>query len=308
MKNTLTMLLFVAILISCSNDDDQTTLTPIITDSTNAFTEIPSNINNLFTAHGNPNAKRVIIYEQGGPDHKLSSDTYEPEHDSGEFEMDEVGFSELYKNDYRVYIHQASTLDPKHCNLGKITKSQAELENLVTVEILDRVINHFKAQGKTVWVTGFSFGGFVLSKYIAEKGNKSADKFLIMGSRLDMQLTVAEKFFNNTQYYFENGIYPVQMSGEDAELFKAFFDNCPTLLSIGSAMISERFTNTLNSNNLSNVVYVFANDDESVGSLEQHEKDYLKLVKSKVIEIPIGGHDAMFWNQYPQLIYNELNR
>ncbi len=301
MKNTVFILLIVALFYSCSNDDDAMMIPPQTSDDTDisaAITKIPKDINKLFEAKGNPNAKRVIIYEEGGPSDEFDTETFEPVTDG-----DDPGFSQLFKDDYRVYVHQALTLNTQLCSRKKLTKKESDIENKVTVEILDRVIKHFKSQGKTVYVIGHSFGGFILTKYIAEKGNRSADKFLIMASRLDMQLVVAENYSNCKPYIFKDGITPVPAT--DSELLNEL-KRCPTIASMAGAMVTERFTKTVRARNLSNVVYVYANDDEQTGGLLQNEKNFLKSKRVKVVEIPKGGHSSMFFSPHPKRIYDEL--
>ncbi len=293
------ILITVALFYACSSDDnDMVAVSSESNDISEAITKIPMDINKLFEAKGNPNAKRVIIYEEGGPSDEFVSDTFEPSTDGDEF-----GFSTLFKDDYRVYVHQSLTLNSGLCKEEKLTKAQSDLENKVSVEILDRVIKHFKAQGKVVFVTGHSFGGFILTKYLAEKGNTTADKFLIMASRLDMQMVVAENYSNCKPYIFRNGTTPIPAT--DSELLEEL-KRCPSVSSIAGSIASERFTNTITANTLSNVVYVYAKDDEQTGGLLQNEKDFLKNKNVNVIEIPKGGHGEMFFGSYPQRIYDEL--
>jgi len=154
---------------------------------------------------------------------------------------------------------------------------------------------------------GHSFGGFVLTKYIAEKGNTTADKFLIMASRLEMQLEVATNFSKSNPYYFLNGTTPTQENRPDIlEDYNEIKKSCPSIFSLLGAMGTERFTNTISSNNLSNVIYVFAKDDEQTGGLLTSEKKFLTNKKTKIIEIPTGGHSVMFDDTYPKMIVDYL--
>ena len=56
----------------------------------------------------------------------------------------------------------------------------------MSVEILHRTIEHFKAQGKRVVVVGHSYGAFLITRYLAIEGPDAADRYLIMAGRLDM--------------------------------------------------------------------------------------------------------------------------
>ena len=87
-----------------------------------------------------------------------------------------------------VQVHQTLTINndlvSRHRELS-FEELQAEVD--VSIEILHRVIEHFKAQGKQVVVVGHSYGAFVTARYLWRKGPGAADRYLIMAGRLDMQ-------------------------------------------------------------------------------------------------------------------------
>ena len=297
------IVLFYIIISACSNDDEATPEATRMTDEVyeTAKTKIPTDVAKLFIAYGDPSAERVILYEEGGPNFEFFADSFEP---SFIEDPNKPYFSSLFKDDYRVYVHQSLTLNGGLCSKNKLTEAQSDKENITSIEILDRVIQHFKSQGKTVFVTGHSFGGFVVTKYLAERGSTTADRFLIMGSRLDMQLIVAESYVNCTPYFFEGGITPKPYKAED--LRDLSLKDCPSVASIAGAMVSERFTQSLSSKDLSNVVFAFARDDEQSGSLLPDEIAFLKSKNASIVEIVKGGHDSMFDSKYSEKIYKEL--
>lgn len=61
-----------------------------------------------------------------------------------------------------------------------VAAQQVLAEMDLGVEILDRVIRHFKAQKKRVVVFSHSFGTFVLPLYLMLKGPDAADGHVIM--------------------------------------------------------------------------------------------------------------------------------
>jgi len=188
-----------------------------------------------------------------------------------------------------------------------LKKEQADLENKVSVEMLDRVIKDFKSKGKKVFVIGHSFGGFLVTKYIAEKGNTTADKFLIMAARLEMQPEVPANFLQGKPYYFLNGTTPKEEDRTDAiEDYDEIKESCPSVLSLLGTIGGERFSSKITTQNLSNVIYVFAKDDEQTGGLLTTEKTFLNDRMVKVMEINTGGHLAMFDGPNPKQIFNLL--
>ena len=298
-----------ALLFSCSSDDDvvkndSTVVTYDSGEYQKAMTKIPDDISKLFSAKGNLESDTVFIFEQGGPEFELYDTFFEVEDDF------EVEFKKFFKSFYRVYVHQALTLNGDIlCPMDKPTKAFSRLENQVTIEILDRVIKHFKSKGKTVYVAGHSYGGFIVTKYIADRGNATADKFLIMASRLNMQTIVTDGFSKCEAYYFKNGTQPTVDDREDRKDFiEKYLDICPTTLAFAGAIASERFTETITQDDLSNVIFVYANDDEQTGDLLPMEEDFLSKKRVKTIEIPAGqeGHGAMFYPPYTEQIHQLL--
>lgn len=286
-------MVMVTFLISCSSDDDVMDIppTPIVDTS---VLDLPSDVNRLFLANGNKEADTVMIYENGGPSFELEDDDFE----DPDFE-DDI-FSQKFKNYYRVYAHQAETLFTQKTCDSDYSRSDAEKNNRTSVEILDRIVKNFKNQGKTVLLVGHSFGGFIITKYIAEKPNQ-ADRILIMASRLDMQIEVANAYLRKELYTFKNGEIPTPSS--DSELIEAYED-CESAYIVAGAMVADRFTQKLASKDLSNVLYVHAVDDEQTGTLSKAEDSFLVSKKARIIKIPAGegGHSAMFFRPYSDLI------
>lgn len=294
------------IIVSCSKDDEAMTTEESVTveetrdaeedngsDSEGAITVIPDNIERLFVGKGNESAEKVLIYEQGGPHYELLGTDFE-------FIVDPINnddvtdLSSFFRDYYRVYMHQPLTISSEICNREALSEEQSKLENLQTIEMLDRVIRHFKAQGKEVIVAGHSFGGFILTKYIAEMGNTSADTFLIMASRLDMPLTVAEGFLEGRLYEFVNGT-DLTFVGDAANLEETTLRKCPSVFSIGGTLLKERFTQKITGTDLSNVVFVYGTIDGSTGRLTDAEIEFLTQRRANVVELTNTDHDGMFF-------------
>ncbi|WP_027394337.1 alpha/beta hydrolase [Aquimarina latercula] len=301
MKKIIYVFTIALLLVNCNNDDDSVQLEEL--DIQNALTKIPDDITKLFSAKGNESADTVVIYEQGGPDKELDDEYFEL---NGSFNTD---YNDLFKNYYRVYMHQALTLNNGLCMNEALKKEQADLENKVSIEMLDRVIKNFKSKGKKVYVMGHSFGGFLVTKYIAEKGNTTADKFVIMAARLEMQPEVPDNFLQGNPYYFLNGTTPKEEDRTDIlEEYNDIKQSCPSVFSFLGAIGGERFPLKITAGDLSNVIYVFAKDDFQTGGLLTTEKTFLSDRMAKVIEIDTGGHGAMFNSPYPQQVFDLLQQ
>ena len=111
-------------------------------------TPLPADVTELYRVFGDAGADTVWIYEQGGPVHILEDNPLRQfRHYPG---RDAVLFAQ---------VHQTLTIDDdlvsRHRELS-FEELQAEVD--VSIEILHRVIEHFKAEGKQVVVVGHSYG------------------------------------------------------------------------------------------------------------------------------------------------------
>ena len=161
-------------------------------------TAIPADVTKLFRVFGDIDSDTVWIFAQGGPFHMLEDGAYElftnyPDHRDLEF----------------VQVHQTLTLNhdlAERDAVWMLAELQAEVD--VSVEILHRTIEHFKAQDKHVVVVGHSYGAFLVTRYLALKGPEAADQYLLMAGRLDMPEVVVEGFRSGTAFYFPNYTEP----------------------------------------------------------------------------------------------------
>ena len=125
-------------------------------------TPLPADVTELFRVFGDAGADTVWIYEQGGPVHMLEDDPLRQfRHYPG---RDAVLFAQ---------VHQTLTIDndlvSRHRELS-FEELQAEVD--VSIEILHRVIEHFKAQGKQVVVVGHSYGAFLTDPLPVAQGSR----------------------------------------------------------------------------------------------------------------------------------------
>ncbi len=261
-----TLLVFLAIVTwSCSNDDDQPA--PIIT-------EISQEIKNLIYFKGDEKASTVLITVSGGPGTVIGSDT-----------VDDFSPFLSPKGILTVSVHQAQTLNPEILSGNDITLAQASSFDAESTEMLSKVAAYFKNQGRTVYVIGLSFGSFVTQDLIAKKGINSADKYLILAGRLDMNEIVWQAAAEGKTSYFENGITPVIDPEPNPDVKERNLER------IGAGFVMNRYTQLFNSiESLSNLTYIYGATDQAVGSLTDNEVQFLESKNANVIKGP-GDHD-----------------
>ncbi len=268
------------------------------------FTTLPANVTELFVTieDGASDANEVWLYWQGGPRKSIGI-------------PDDNPMDEFPGNDQRILVkvHQAQTLNPNLFTDERLTdfeRIQAELD--VSVEILDRVIRHFKSQNKKVVVFGHSFGAFCLTRYLALKGPGAADRYVIMAGRLDMEKALID---NRLAYLDSNpgGVIGFEYDSNGTKSTKQT-DHVPVTRSdifgqvFQGIMARHRYTKLLSGTDLSKVIFAYGTRDTRTGSLEKVEVDLLKSRGAKVIAVDGGGHDSMFMNQVPQSIVDLIEQ
>ena len=263
--------------MSCNNEEQRKFISHLFRELT-TVTSLPQNVTDLFVPveGSNPNANTVWIYEQGGP--------------VGELEEGSAALSTFANNSndqFIVRVHQALTYDNNI--YGKYLNTRlGEMVVDVNVDILHRVIKHFKSQGKRVIVFGHSHGGFIITRYLAQRSDAAADKYAIMGSRLDMEKTTYEGLLNRNYYYYPDYVTPTlhpsiqpENTNQEVELF------------LTGIMFKERYTERLQNVNLSNVVFAHGTNDDTNGRLTSEEKTFLQSKGAQVITIEGGDHNSM---------------
>ena len=272
------LIAFLALLTSgCSNDDNQPTITP--EEPAVAITEIADDIKELIYFQGDEKAATVLIAVPGGPSTVFATDV-----------VDEFFPVLNPKNILTVTVHQAQTLDSTIVKSADITLEQAVNYNAETIDMLDKVTSYFKNQGRAVYVLGFSFGAFVTQELIAKKGIDSADKYLIMTGRLDMNAVIWQGAAEGRNGFFENGVTPNVDPDPDPEVKERNLNR----ISAGFSM--NRYTQLFSTiSDLSSITYIYGATDQAVGSLTDNEVQFLAS-KNTTIIAGSGDHTATLEN------------
>ena len=261
------------------------------------LTALPDDVTDLYepVPGGAADADTVWLFSQGGP---------VPE-------LDALDLTEFPGHESRILanVHQVQTLNPaliEDTRLDSVERVRVEMD--VSVEILDRVIRHFRSRGKKVVVFSHSFGSFIVPRYLALKGPGAADRYVIMAGRLDIEREVWENRLGKlreggtvTYAYGDDGATLVRIDVADlppGELGSTLENGMlPRSVRLASAFQGvlgmHRYTRLLARTDLSKVVYAYGTMDRAVGRLTADEVTFLESRGAEVIAVA-GGHGSMF--------------
>ena len=243
---------------------------------------------------GDPDADTVWLFSQGGPATALDSS------DLTEFPG--------HGKRIMVNVHQVQTLNPgliDDARLDSVARVQAEMD--VSVEILDRVIRHFKVRGKRVVVFSHSFGSFIVPRYLALKGPGAADRYVIMAGRLDIEREMYENRLSklhdasSVAYFYEGGTTltrfdqaagPIDPDPKAPSVDGVLPRSVRMQAVFQGALGKHRYTRLLAGTDLSKVIYAYGTMDQAVGRLTGEEVAFLESRGATVLAVE-GGHGSM---------------
>jgi hypothetical protein len=188
-----------------------------------------------------------------------------------------------------IHLHQAQTLKPELFKEEELSFDKTKEFGKYTIRMLADVISYFKSQNKEVYVFGFSFGAFVGADLIAEYGNV-ADGYLLMGGRLDMTEEVWKAWSDGIEAKRNSDAVSVTI-GE-----KANDVNIVNIRKIGASFGYKRYTKLLQPYELSNLIYIYGENDLQVGTLTADEVKFLNSKNAKVISNKKGHADIFLDN------------
>ena len=147
----------------------------------------------------------------------------------------------------------------------------------MSVELLRRVIDHFKAQDKHVVVVGYSYGSFLVARYLALHGPDGGDRYPLMARRLDMPTDFVDGALARMLYHFPNAVDP-ELSDR-----RPTTDQESIELRMAGATFHDRYTERLSDTDLHKAIYVYATADTVVGRLAEPEVRFLQDNEATVI-------------------------
>lgn len=220
---------------------------------------------------GNKDSEIVIVYSQGGPDIKVETGI-----------LEEIRDSDIrLKDAYLIQPHQVQTENPKLFKEKEISFEEAVEYDKKSILNISEVIKYYKNKGKKVYVVGISFGAFVTTDLLLKDGSESADGYGIMVGRLDMDDIIWKSFSEGNSGGFKDGIKAITIEGGNIQE--------KNMNKLAAGLGHKRYTELLDKLDLSRVVYVYGEMDNSVGRLTEKEIAFLKNHNATVISNG-GGH------------------
>ena len=232
-------------------------------------TQLPKDTTTLWYTPDEAYRDMILISCPGGPDSIL------------EFRSrDESRYRYLPNyDDYTVIsMYQAQSFNRSMYYYEDLfTFEDAAYEVEISVEMLHRAIEYFIQRGKRVYVVGASYGAFIVQNYLKTR-NPMADHYFIFSGRLDVeQEMVAENLKGNSGSYTADGLHyipdqrPINFEDRDMDTREDVVSNL-----LKAAIGKYRYTEELKGMDLSDVTYVYAENDQNVGRLRTKEIQFLE--------------------------------
>ena len=242
------------------------------------YENIPKSLEKLGHSFGNPDSDTVIINIQGGPVNYLKTYRFEATYNiSGG--IDESKY-------FLINMRESQTLHPEETEKEEISFEQAKNYNEITTKTLFELVSYFKSQNKKVYVIGGSYGSFVGLNSIVDYEN-IADGYLLMVGRLDMNEEVWKAYSKGNEAKFEEDGIGVKLGEKSENIYTV------NMRKIAAEISQDRYTELLDNTNLSNLTYIFIENDQSVGRLTENEIKFLESKNAKVISVE-GAHGNFF--------------
>lgn len=224
---------------------------------------------------GNVFSNEILIHVQGGPFTELKTNDLK----------DLLTKTDRANNFFIFNLHQTQTLEPQEF-VDEISFGKAKTNNQRSVDFLQEVIQYFKAQERKVYVMGTGFGAYLVQELLVREGTDVADRYLIMGGRLDMPELVWQSFSEGNTGGFIDGTTP--FTGAPSTL-TATQKNLNKLV---AGLAFKRYTEELAQyHDLTNVTYCYGTKDESFGQLTQNERALLITRQANLLDFE-GGHQT----------------
>lgn len=238
-------------------------------------TQLPTDTTQIWFTPDSVIREIVIIDCPGGPDSLLEFRSRDRQR---------YRYLPNYEQFSIISLYQAQSFNRSlYHYTDTFTYEDAVFEVGISSEMLHRSITYFKERGKQVIVAGSSYGAFVIQHYLANYDSR-ADQYIIMSGRLDIdQAMVKETRQGNSGSFGEDGLtylpdeHRIDLSEDDEHTREDIVSN-----RLKAAIGHHRYTRKLAEVKLSNVVYIYALNDQNVGRLRTHEIDFLRQKGARV--------------------------
>jgi len=233
----------------------------------------------------NADSSVVLLILQGGP------------HDELAFLRDGRSIFRYlphYKKYDVVYLHQSQTLNPNIMTAGAdFTLEDAQKEVEISAQILSKAIAHYAALNKDVIVLSHSYGSFITLQHLQMSGSTAA-QYAILAARLDVDETLVDIHRTGRNARFSSdGSMLLPIDPRDPNEGTAAANDYRSGNLLKAAIGKPRYSAELATTDLSNVIFLYASNDEAVGALTQAEVTALEKGGAKVIETRDGHGDTI---------------
>ena len=232
----------------------------------------------LYKIEGNLGSDLVIIFLQGGPSDQLND-----------------AYMQYFEHKFLIaYVLQTNIVKPGLLHSYDLSVAEARQEVDESISFAFEVYSSIKKlfPDKRIALAGHSMGSFLVLKYLAEYDNPF-DKVVAMAGRIDMPLQFAYRFAIGQDLVYKDNIGNKEafMQSSDIDSLEELTADSRYLIKgyepIGeSAILASlglyRFSNLLEEINLSNMLYVYSDRDESLGGLSSEEISFLEGKKATV--------------------------
>lgn len=270
--NITPLILLGLFIFSCKKDKDD-----------NAFkhTSISKDISTLYESYGDTNSDTVWVYVQGGPVTQREYPFEETYQDGDLIYAD-------FNDDLRIYPYQAQHLNPNIAITKTFNFNDAKVESGITSEIVKTIVEHFNQEDKVVYLIGHSFGSFVVNDVLAKYGS-IARKTISLNGRLDMDDVVWQGFSKGEEWLFnQEGINPTLNHSASNSIEEN------NMRKLAAGLGYNRYSQKLANTDLSDALFLTAEDDEFVGDFTQQSIDFLNSKAEKLFVVPNFGHSDVF--------------
>ena len=248
-------------------------------------TVLPQDTTKLWLQEGDESSDTVLILCQGGPDKFLG------------VEIDGKSvwrYLPAYKAYQIAHLHQAQTLNPAMFDfMGAYTLEMAQHETRLSEEILLQTISYFQQRKKYIVVLGHSYGAFIVIRHLANSPIM-ADRYLISGGRLNAPTEMVEDHLKglNGELKEDGKTYlPFSAPAYEGRFITPRMQKIYRVKQLLKAAIGQpRYTEQITHEDLSHISFIYAENDQNVGSLTEEEQNWLKARKAQLIATQDGHY------------------
>ncbi len=216
----------------------------------------------------NPLADTIIIGMHGGPSGYISPGDF--------FNFEQIPtFSVVEVEQYQHYFDIGNRTD--------MTSDEGIMINDSTVAMMKKVVDYFNDEGRVVVLAGHSFGAFLLMEYLDDYGFDGLHRLAFLSGRLNMNNEIINSI---DEYYFAGFSDGIEIVYSEEKASEEDWPYMKLMVGIGY----NRFVDSLEIEDLSKAIFVYATADNAVGSLLPDELQLIEKNNGSILKIENGDH------------------